>query len=62
MRATKSEEIRARVEPLLKLATDKQATDERLQPPDILRKALWEYLVKHQSPFLSQNGQPQQGR
>lgn len=60
--ATKANEVRARVEPLLKLATDQQAQTERLEPPDILRKALWEYLAKHGSPFVT-NAQPtQQGR
>lgn len=61
--ATKDNEVRARVEPLLKLATDQQAVAERLDPPDILRKALWEYLIKHGSPFVT-NAQStqQQGR
>lgn len=53
VKATKSQELRARVEPLLKLAMDKQAEVERLTPPDILRKALWDYLIKVGSPFVS---------
>lgn len=59
VKPTKSEQIRVRVEPLIKLAIDKQAEIERLDPPDIVRKALWDYLVKTQSPFVITTNGPQ---
>lgn len=51
--ATLSQEVRARVEPIIKLAVEKQAEAERLAPPDIIRKAVWDYLIKQQSPFVT---------
>lgn len=52
VKSTKVNELRARVEPLVKLAVEKQAEIERLEPPDIVRRAIWDYLVKSNSPFI----------
>jgi ribosomal protein L17 len=53
VKPTKTNEVRARVEPIIKIAVEKQAQSERLAPPDIIRKALWDYLVKTKSPFIA---------
>lgn len=62
VKATKSDEVRARVEPIIKLALQQQAETERLDTPDIVRKAVWDYLVKSGSPVLTAiNGRKLEG-
>jgi hypothetical protein len=62
VKATKSEEVRARVEPFVVLALDQQALNERLDRPDIVRKAIWDYLVKSGSPVIAAvNGRNHEG-
>lgn len=52
VKSTKSDEVRARVEPLIKLAIEHQATNEHIEAPDIVRKALWEYLIRANCPLV----------
>lgn len=47
MNATKTEEIKVRVEPFLKLSFEQIADREHLDTSDIVRRALREWLEKH---------------
>ena len=38
---------------MLKLALEQQAQTERLDTPDIVRKAVWDYLEKNGSPVIA---------